>query len=1146
MAGRTALVLVAALALGPASADAQTPSLPIPVRVETLVSAKVGEPREFWVSLPDRYNASIERYPVLYMMDGDFNFNSGVIGGVRQAASLGEIPEFIIVGIKNTNRSKDIFPEEVTYPDGSKDGGRADQYLDFVRDELIPRVTKTYRTTDYRILYGTSNTGFTAVHALFRNPDLAAAYIAASATLSVPSFRSARDNLVGSFTGGRRALVLVMGEYDFPTVVSQNGALKETIGLRAPAGLTCRLRVIENGEHVPPDALVEGLRVLFQGWKITRPLTESSFAEIRAQVDGRLEKFGVPGRIDEDALKGLGNSLLGDKKFAKAIDVLEYRATSYPQSAEAQVGLGDAHRQSGNLEKARACYKRALVIAPGHAAATARLKELATQPTDLPAHTYVIQGKPSEVVQRHEAVLTLARQVETNLKADIETAGNGDKATLTRMYSSLMAIAMVKGDRAAARRYVELVRALQDNPAVKLLTGVITIPYMQAMETPGPDFRATYRTLLSTRLASLPFEDVQATLGAMKRSQESASKAQVIGAVAAGVDPAVKDGQLSQPIAEALVGAAMNLEVILPLKEDVVACIESLFDAVKAPRTTATAPGAASQPAVGTFKTGLKGLYFGQALPGDTPVPFAPEILTSISAWVEATAFSPDGTQFFVSVGAPDYSGATLYYSTRMNGEWTPIVEAPFVWGFTYSNEPVLLADGKTLMFTGKKSTGSLDLWTVGYGDNRWGTPVALPSPINSDAVEYRGSYMSDGTLYFTSGRSGVNQIYRARTDATRARDVDLVAAPVSTGSPEGDPCIGPDGRFLVFNSARDWKSSDLFVSFPDARGGWGAPVKLGAEFNSPDDEYGAHLSPDGRYLFFTRHTSQGNTIYWVAVSAIEKLGRSRETFAGYLDQAPPGQTPRVFTLPTHEGYFASDRIALSADGKELYYTEVTSTWSDYAIRYYKYSDGKWNGPVDLFSGFLGPAFSVDGKTMFFEKYNDSRTCWHSIRSDTGWSTPTLCTELPDAKDKHYLRDTASGRIYASSRGALNGIGQMDISTTVKTDAGGGWHSLGRPLNSPGNEGDFYVARDESFIVFGSPHRGGFGGGDLFISFRESDGSWSDPKNLGAAINTPGFEFGPYVTDDKRYLFFSRSSDFSRVDIYWVRFDSLLETLRTR
>ena len=279
----------------------------------------------------------------------------------------------------------------------------------------------------------------------------------------------------------------------------------------------------------------------------------------------------------------------------------------------------------------------------------------------------------------------------------------------------------------------------------------------------------------------------------------------------------------------------------------------------------------------------------------------------------------------------------------------------------------------------------------------------------------------------------------------------------------------------------------------------------------------------------------------WVSMS-----GSSQDRFTGYIDQVPPERTPRAFRLQTHEGYFASDRIAISADGKELYYTEVTNTWSDYNIRYYKYSDNKWNGPFDLFTGFLGPALSVDNKTMFFEKYNDSRTCWQSNRIDTGWSTPTLCTELQDPKDKHYLQKTASGRIYASSRGALNGIGQMDISTYAKADAKGAYHSLGRPLNSPGNEGDFYVARDEAFIVFGSPHRGGFGGGDLFISFRESDGSWSDPKNLGATINTPGYEFGPYVTDDKRYLFYSSSSDFTRVDVHWVRFDSLLEALQYR
>jgi uncharacterized protein len=347
-----------------------------PVRIEKIVSARVGETREFWVSLPDGYSESGEKYPVLYMMDGDFNFNSGVIGGVRYAALLGDTPEFIIVGIKNTDRSKDIFPEEVTYPDGSKDGGRADRYLDFLREELIPHIDKTYRTEKFRVLYGTSNTGFTTVYALFRNPDTAHAYIAASATLSVPLFRAKREAWIRDFKGGRRRLVAVMGENDLPTILSHNGALKEALDSFAPPDLTSRFIVIENGGHVPADSLQQGLSALFKGWKIAQPLKESNFAEIRMQADQRFDKYGAPGKLPEDSLRELGAALLGEKKTAKALEVLQYRADLYPRSADARVALGDACRQAGQATRARECYNQALVIAPGHAAAKSRLEEL--------------------------------------------------------------------------------------------------------------------------------------------------------------------------------------------------------------------------------------------------------------------------------------------------------------------------------------------------------------------------------------------------------------------------------------------------------------------------------------------------------------------------------------------------------------------------------------------------------------------------------------------------------------------------------------------------------------------------------------------------------------------------------------------------
>jgi predicted alpha/beta superfamily hydrolase len=272
------------------AAFAVAPALPFPVHKDKLTSIKVGEFREFYVSLPDNYLASGEKYPVLLMLDGEFNFNSGTIGGLRHAAQLGEMPDFIIVGIPNTDRGKDCFPEELTYGDGSKAGGRADRFLDFIREELVPHIEKNFRCQKLRVLYGTSNTGFTAVYALFHSPELADYYVAVSATLRVPYFLSQRDQLVRDFKGGERKLSLVMGENDFPTILSQNGELKEKCDVIAPVGLSCRFAVIENAGHVPDNALLLGLRRLFAGWKTGDPLNAGGKDEAGRSKDAGEKK----------------------------------------------------------------------------------------------------------------------------------------------------------------------------------------------------------------------------------------------------------------------------------------------------------------------------------------------------------------------------------------------------------------------------------------------------------------------------------------------------------------------------------------------------------------------------------------------------------------------------------------------------------------------------------------------------------------------------------------------------------------------------------------------------------------------------------------------------------------------------------------
>ena len=89
---------------------------------------------------------------------------------------------------------------------------------------------------------------------------------------------------------------------------------------------------------------------------------------------------------------------------------------------------------------------------------------------------------------------------------------------------------------------------------------------------------------------------------------------------------------------------------------------------------------------------------------------------------------------------------------------------------------------------------------------------------------------------------------------------------------------------------------------------------------------------------------------------------------------------------------------------------------------------------------------------------------------------------------------------------------------------------LGEAVNTSSYEADVFVAPDESYLIFCANRRDvGHGRGDLYISYKQSDGSWSDSKNLGPPINSEKHELCPFVTADGKYLFYT-----SNQDIYWV------------
>ena len=121
-------------------------------------SAILNEDRTIFIALPDGYNNQTKKYPVLYMVDGQWNFNhTAQTLAWLSRCDAGIIPHTIVVGIHTgENRERDLTR---TQNKENKTGGGADIFYKFLKEELIPFIDKNYSTYNYRVLGGVSFRG---------------------------------------------------------------------------------------------------------------------------------------------------------------------------------------------------------------------------------------------------------------------------------------------------------------------------------------------------------------------------------------------------------------------------------------------------------------------------------------------------------------------------------------------------------------------------------------------------------------------------------------------------------------------------------------------------------------------------------------------------------------------------------------------------------------------------------------------------------------------------------------------------------------------------------------------------------------------------------------------------------------------------
>jgi hypothetical protein len=204
-----------------------------------------------------------------------------------------------------------------------------------------------------------------------------------------------------------------------------------------------------------------------------------------------------------------------------------------------------------------------------------------TKLSDLPPREYSVPEKPSTLVENKAAVMVLAAEIERDVKADLEKYDIQDQTAVRRMYSTLLEIAMLRGDYAVARELVLKVRSMQDKPAQKLTSGIISESLIKAHENPGSDFHGALRANLDTALHTLPYQEVQDVIKGTKGSAEIMSKNLVIGSMASSMDAAAASGKLSQDMAIGVVSAANALQHFIPNKDVIAAAYTAFLDANK-------------------------------------------------------------------------------------------------------------------------------------------------------------------------------------------------------------------------------------------------------------------------------------------------------------------------------------------------------------------------------------------------------------------------------------------------------------------------------------------------------------------------------------------------------------------------------------
>jgi Tol biopolymer transport system component len=267
----------------------------------------------------------------------------------------------------------------------------------------------------------------------------------------------------------------------------------------------------------------------------------------------------------------------------------------------------------------------------------------------------------------------------------------------------------------------------------------------------------------------------------------------------------------------------------------------------------------------------IEGPYFGQTPPGLTPKIFAPGTVSINGRYEYGISFSPELDEMYFSGQKKDET-ADIYFSKLEGKEWTSIQKINLTKGNKAGEmEPFVSHDGKKIYFTAYNSDFTdTKIWVANRINNGWGMARKLDSPINDEEV-FNSVLAKNGDLFYTD-------IFKSKTYFSASKNgkyPKVQEVEIEFGI---HGFISPFQDYLLVDARnkadKNRKDKDIYIYFKNKDGTWSKPISLGDAVNSNYSETVPSVTPDGKYLFFSRYNEEGglSNLYWVSTKIIDEL----------------------------------------------------------------------------------------------------------------------------------------------------------------------------------------------------------------------------------------------------------------------------------